>query len=113
MPYMMVQTNAEIPDAAAFMSRSSGFLSRKLGKPESYVMIAIEPATDMMFSGSSESCVYAELKSIGLPESQTTALSQALCEFLATELGVAADRVYIEFAAVPATMWGWNSSTFG
>ena len=113
MPYMMIQTNAEIADPDALMSRSSAFLSEKLGKPESYIMIALEPKTDMMFAGTAESSVYVELKSIGLTEAQTSGLTEALCGFLGRELGVSADRIYVEFAGVPATMWGWNNRTFG
>jgi phenylpyruvate tautomerase PptA (4-oxalocrotonate tautomerase family) len=112
MPYVMVQTNAEMPSPYAFMSRTSAFLAEKLGKPESYVMVAIEPKTDMMFAGTPDLCAYAEVKSIGLTESQTGELSDALCTFLGNELGVGSERVYVEFSGVPATMWGWNNRTF-
>jgi len=29
-----------------------------------------------------------------------------------SELGLPADRVYIEFADAPRSMWGWNGGTF-
>jgi len=113
MPYMMIRTNAEIADPGALMSRSSAFLSEKLGKPEAYIMIALEPKTDMMFAGTSGVSAYVELKSIGLTDARTTELSESVCGFLDKELGVGADRVYVEFAGVPAAMWGWNNRTFG
>ncbi len=113
MPYMMIQTNAEVTDPDALMRRASAFLSEQLGKPESYIMIALEPKTDMMFAGTSDVSAYVELKSIGLTDARTAELSEALCGFLSEDLGVRADRVYVEFAGVPAAMWGWNNRTFG
>lgn len=112
MPYMKIQTNAQVNDASALATRASSFLSEQLGKPEQYIMIAVEPVDTLLFAGSPETAVFAEIKSIGLPESKTTALSEAVCGFLGDELGVPADRVYIEFADAPRAMWGWNNRTF-
>ncbi|MEE8343261.1 MAG: phenylpyruvate tautomerase MIF-related protein [Gammaproteobacteria bacterium] len=39
-------------------------------------------------------------------------MSQALCGLMQQELGVAQDRVYVEFSDVPRKMWGWNGGTF-
>jgi len=112
MPYMKIQTNAPVSDAESLSKKASSFLSEQLGKPEQYIMIAVEPVGTMLFAGSTEKTVFAELKSIGLDDSQTKALSEAVCGFLGNELGVPSDRVYIEFAGVPRAMWGWNKGTF-
>ncbi|MFW6250161.1 MAG: phenylpyruvate tautomerase MIF-related protein [Alkalispirochaetaceae bacterium] len=37
----------------------------------------------------------------------------AASALVAKELGIAPDRVYIEFVDAPRTMWGFNGSTFG
>ncbi|MEJ2141681.1 MAG: phenylpyruvate tautomerase MIF-related protein, partial [Gammaproteobacteria bacterium] len=84
----------------------------ELGKPENYVMVAIEPPVPMSFAGNTEPTAYLELKSIGLPESKTQGLSQALCTLIENTTGIRKDRIYIEFADAPRAMWGWNGGTF-
>lgn len=113
MPYMKLQSSVGIQKPEELMKRASGFLSEQLGKPESYIMVALEPATSMAFAGSAEPCAYVELKSIGLRSDRTTELSGAVCKFIGAELGIPAGRVYIEFSGVPADMWGWDNRTFG
>jgi len=55
-----------------------------------------------------------EIKSVGtMQPAQTQAMSQDFCAEIATQLGVAKNRVYIEFADAKGAMWGWNSTTFG
>ena len=114
MPYLKIQTNAVIDEAAgkALLSAASALTAEQLGKPESYVMVALEPPVPMLFAGNDEPLAYLELKSIGLPEAKTEQLSQALCQLMQDSLGVSQDRVYIEFADAPRAMWGWNGATF-
>ena len=114
MPYLKVQTNLELAadQAELFIRQASGVVAEKLGKPERYVMVALEPPVPMVFAGSNEPTVFMELKSIGLSESQTPELSDSLCELAHSQLGVDKDRVYIEFADAPRKMWGWNGATF-
>ncbi len=83
-----------------------------LGKPESYVMVLVQANQSLSFAGSNDPAVYMELKSLGLPQDSTKALSKSLAELVQSELGVPADRVYIEFASPERHLWGWNSSTF-
>jgi len=118
-PYLKVQTNQQL-DATGnndfrydnFLRQASSLVAEKLGKPERYVMVAIEQPVPMVFAGNDEPAVFMELKSIGLSESQTPDLSNALCELAHDALGVTQERVYIEFADAPRTMWGWNGTTF-
>ncbi|MDX1824317.1 MAG: phenylpyruvate tautomerase MIF-related protein [Thiohalomonadales bacterium] len=114
MPYLKIQTNQTITaeQAQALISKASTLVATELGKPEKYVMVALAPPVPMSFAGSDAPTAYLELKSIGLPSSQTTQLSQALCELIDSELAISKDRVYIEFADAPRAMWGWNGSTF-
>jgi hypothetical protein len=35
-----------------------------------------------------------------------------LCGFITQELGIAAERIYIEFSGPERHMWGWNNKTF-
>ena len=114
MPYLRIQSNQALDASEGnnFIQKASGLVAEKLGKPEKYVMVAMEPPIPMVFAGSNEPAVFMELKSIGLSESQTPELSSALCELVRDTLGVAQDRVYIEFADAPRKMWDWNGATF-
>lgn len=114
MPYLKVQTNHAIDASKAtqFIKSASQLVANGLGKPESYVMVALEPPLPMVFAGSDAPTVFMELKSIGLSESQTPALSQSLCQLVSEELDVLGERVYIEFQDTPRKMWGWNGGTF-
>lgn len=114
MPYLKIQTNqtVETEQARALISEASRLVASELGKPENYVMVALDPPLPMVFAGSAEPTAYLELKSIGLPESRTRELSQVLCELMEKNLNIDKSRVYIEFADAPRAMWGWNGATF-
>ena len=114
MPYLTIQTNKEIDEKTGYqlMKQASKMVSEILGKPETYVMVALPPAIPMLFAGSDESLAYLELKSIGLPQEATSSISSALCSLINISLGIAQERIYIEFANAERTMWGWNGRTF-
>ncbi len=114
MPYLKIQTNQELDEAArqTLMKKASATVAKQLGKPENYVMVALQTAQNMLFAGTDGPLAYLELKSIGLPESTTQALSDNLCTLMAQELDIEKNRIYIEFADAPRHMWGWNGGTF-
>ncbi len=114
MPFLRIQTNTE-PDVAAIrglLTQASQLVSRELGKPERYVMVAVDAGSPMLFAGEDSPLAYLELKSIGLPKSATESLSRALCGLMREHIGISPDRVYIEFTDAPRQMWGWNEGTF-
>ena len=114
MPYLKIQTNREVKENTRqdILKKSSLLVSKNLGKPEKYVMVRFDPPQPMMFAGTTAPCAYLELKSIGLPDSKTRALSKVLCQFLHDELDIPPDRVYIEFINAESSMWGWDGDTF-
>jgi phenylpyruvate tautomerase len=114
MPYLKIQTNRSIAGEAEqpLLQKASRLVAKELGKPEQYVMVRLEPASAMVFAGSAEPVAFLELRAIGLPVKKTPGLSRALCELVKAELGIPGDRVFINFADVPANLWGWNSETF-
>jgi len=114
MPYLKIQTNQDIApeNQRTLLKKASALVASELGKPESYVMVNFEPPRPMLFAGSAEATAYLELKSIGLPESETKKLSGALCSLINDIVDIPKDRIYIEFADAPRSMWGWNGSTF-
>lgn len=113
MPLLTVCTNTTIDNPEALALDASKFVAELLAKPESYVMIKIQSALALSFAGSNESAAHLQLKSLGLPESQTTQFSAALCEFIGSALGIKSDRIYIEFSNPERAMWGWDNRTFG
>ena len=114
MPYLKIQTNHALDPglSTALIKSASRLVADGLGKPERYVMVALEPPVPMVFAGSDAPTVFMELKSIGLAENKTAGLSASLCQLVNTELGVPAERVYIEFQDAPRKMWGWDGGTF-
>lgn len=114
MPYLKIETNVNINSAqhAELLEHSSSKVAELLGKPESYVMVSLQANVPMLFAGSNAPLAYLELKSIGLPQARTTELSAALTALMGELIGVAEERVYIEFADAERPMWGWKSRTF-
>lgn len=114
MPYLKIQTNREMAEDTKLelLKKASVLVSKNLGKPEKYVMVRIDPVQPMIFAGRNAPCAYLELKSIGLPESKTEALSKMLCQLMLDELKIPSERVYIEFTDAKNSMWGWDSGTF-
>jgi len=117
MPLITVKTSAKAPEPSArqaLLQQLSAELAALLGKPERYVMTALECDAAMTFAGDSAPAAYVEVKSIGaLGGDRTRQISAALCTHLQTHLSVPADRIYISFDDVPANLWGWNGGTFG
>ncbi len=114
MPTLRLLTNVEIAAESrrAVLAELSKRVAELLGKPESYVMVILEPGRELLFAGSAEPAAYLELKSLGLAETQTAELSRQLGDWLEARLAIPAQRVYIEFASPPRQLFGWNKGTF-
>jgi phenylpyruvate tautomerase PptA (4-oxalocrotonate tautomerase family) len=116
MPLLRVQTSAPAPgDAGDLLRDLSARIASLLGKPERYVMTALESEVPMTFAGDGETPVcFLEVKSVGrLSPTQTAAISAELCPLLAARLDLPQDRIYIEFTPAEGHLWGWNGGTFG
>ncbi|MFW6209658.1 MAG: phenylpyruvate tautomerase MIF-related protein [Spirochaetota bacterium] len=112
MPFIRIHTNIEVTESTEVLKKLSSLSAEKIGKPEAYVMTALEDRAPMTFGGSDEPLAFIECKSIGLGETQTKSLSSSLCSFCEKELGIPQSRVYIEFAGARGSMWGWKGGTF-
>jgi phenylpyruvate tautomerase len=114
MPYLSIQTNVSIDDnqRSQLLKKISASVAEMLGKPESYVMVAMQGSAPMVFAGTDQPLAYLQLKSLGLPESSTPQFSASLCELLQAELDIPTERIYIEFSSPDRHMWGWNTKTF-
>ena len=114
MPYFSIETNQTVDPASNqdLMKKTSAFIAELLGKPESYVMIAIKPGTPLIFSGSDEPAAFVRLKSIGLPKERCTEFSEKICSYVEQELEVPPERVFIDFKVLERDLFGWNGKTF-
>ncbi len=112
MPLLEISTNTSIDNAADIAVRASALTAEMLGKPESYVMVKIQPQQILLFAGSNEPAAHVKLKSLGLPENATAGFSSAICNFISEQLNINSARVYIEFASPQRHMWGWDQTTF-
>ena len=113
MPLLTITTNQSVEDPDRLCRLMSEAVAGILGKPESYVMVALHADRPMSFAGTTEPTAMLELKSLGLPESETGAFSTSLCSLINEHMNVPAKRIYIEFSSPNRHMWGWDNSTFG
>ena len=114
MPCIIIKTNQSLSKETQINCCQSVSLkiAAILGKPESYVMTLLEEQISMTMSGTTEPAVYIELKSINLPEDQTTEFSRQLCQYISELLEIKPKRIYIEFSNVQRHLWGWDNRTF-
>ena len=117
MPLIQVFTSAPAPAAdtqKALLADLSKLLAARFGKPERWVMTCLQPGLGMTFGGTPAPAAFVAVKNVGkMTADDTETLSSELCEHLATGLGVARDRIYIDFADAVGYLWGWNGGTFG
>lgn len=114
MPCLIIKTNLSLTEQEKKDCglSASAKTAEILGKPESYVMTIIEDNISMTMSGSIDPTIYAELKSINLPEKETSNLSDSLCKHIGETLNVSPSRIYIEFSNAQRHLWGWDGRTF-
>ena len=117
MPLIQLDTSCDLSDSekgktiAAEISRLAAV---GIGKPEKYVMVSVRDNVIMTMSGTNTPAAFVSVKSIGgLSKQVNQKLSAEICQMLQKELGIAGDRIYLNFEELPPTHWGWNASTFG
>jgi phenylpyruvate tautomerase len=117
MPLLNLFSSAQQPEEPALsqiLKSFSSLLAHELGKPERYVMVGLAPRLQMSFAGSRAPACYAELKNVGqLDPEKVEHLSEVLCDAIAKALGLARDRIYIEFTNADGALWGFDGGTFG
>jgi len=94
------------------LAELSAIVAEEIGKPERYVMAALSAAS-MIMGGRPGAAAFVELRSIGgLDPAVNRRLARRISSALEDRLGLAPDRVFLNFADVAATHWGWNGDTF-
>ena len=114
MPYLCVETNTALSPSAerAFLERATDWVETRLDKPRALVMVAIDAGRPMAFAGSDDPAAFVRLKSIGLETGACPELAAALSGFIHTELGIAPERVFLEFQNLERALFAWNGKTF-
>jgi phenylpyruvate tautomerase len=116
MPLAHVTTTETVPEVVrpVLLQKLSRAVAEGIGKPETYVMVIVQDRASMLHAGSDGPAAFVEVRSIGgLGGGVRRALSERICGVLEDQIKVPGDRVYLNFADVPASSWGHNGSTFG
>ncbi len=115
MPLLKLETTVPLLEEKGkpLLAALSRAVAGATGKPEQYVMVTITQSA-MLMSGKAGDAAFVDVRGIGGLNGETNRkLSQQLCKLLKDSLGIAPDRVYLNFTEVEAGNWGWNGSTFG
>ena len=115
MPLLKLDTTVPLPEEKGkpLLAALSKAVAGAIGKPEQYVMVTASQSA-MVMSNKAGDAAFVDIRSIGGLNSETNRkLSQQICKLLRDSLGIASDRIYINFTDVEAGNWGWNGGTFG
>jgi len=115
MPLLKLETTVLLSEDKRknLLASLSKAVAGTIGKPEQYVMVIASQAAILM-SGKAGDAAWVDLRSIGgLGANVNRKLTQQVCNLLNESLGIAPERVYLNFTNVEAGNWGWNENTFG
>lgn len=115
MPYIHVTSN--VTSSSLTVAETTSALSQRfaqdMGKSsEKLLMAQLSLDTPLSFNGTQEPAAFVYVRSIERFDSeanQTT--SAAVCATVSELLRVPSDRIFINFIQIPATHWGFNSTT--
>ena len=110
MPYINVSTSAKVNDKVKLIEEISILISSLTNKSKRFVMAKLEDNLEMYFDDESP-CCFLEIKSIG--SLNPSEMAKPISDFIYEKMGIPADRIYISFEDVPASLWAWNGRTFG
>jgi phenylpyruvate tautomerase len=114
MPLLKLETNVALSDEKknSLLPALSKIVAETLGKPESYVMVTINPAVILM-SAKPGDAAFVDIRSIGsLSLAVNQQLSKNICTLLKESLGIAPHCIFLNFSDIEAMNWGWKGSTF-
>ena len=115
MPMIRVQLSTSVDEGTktSLMQSLSKAVAGGLGKPESYMMVVLEPETAMLMAAQGDPAALVEIRSVGsISPDQARKLSATVSEIIAST-GISADRIYSNFMGVQGAMWGHGDRTFG
>ena len=115
MPHLTLNTTIDFEDAKVeeILVTFTKAISKLLGKPEKFVMVQVNKGQKMSFGGSTDPCAVIRLVSIGgLDDKDKNNEIVADLSQIVVELGVSADRCFVELANAERHQYGFNGKTF-
>ena len=110
MPYINVSTSAKVEDKKELLEEISILISSLTNKSKRFVMAKLDDNCEMYFDDDTPSC-FLEIKSIG--SLNPSEMAKPISDFVHKKMGIPADKIYISYEDVPASLWAWNGRTFG
>ena len=114
MPLLKLETTVPLLEEKEkpLLAALSEAVAGAIGKPEQYVMVAASQSA-MLMSGKAGEAAFVDIRSIGGLNGDTNRkLSQKICKLLKDSLGIAPDRVYLNFTEIEAGNLLENASQF-
>src|SRR3974377_329138 len=99
MPLLKIETTVPLSEEKEkpLLAALSKVLAGTIGKPEQYVMITVSQSA-MLMSGKAGEAAFVDIRSIGGLNGETNRkLSHQICTLLKDSLGIAPDRIYLNF----------------
>ena len=115
MPLIKLLVSTSVPEATKnkVLTAMSGIVVKATGKPPAYMMATLEEGKIVM-GGKNDPSAFADVRGIGgFTPAVNKQISREVCELLKKELGIDPENVYLTFADVAASNWGWKGGTFG
>lgn len=113
MPYINTKTNIEIPgDKEENIKSRLGEAAAIIGKSEAYLMVNMEDCCRLYFGGNgTDPAAFVEIRLFGkASKAAYNKMTKAVCDILNEELGIAGNRIYVQYEEVPN--WGFNGTLF-
>ncbi|KAJ1962984.1 hypothetical protein GGI12_002315 [Dipsacomyces acuminosporus] len=113
MPTVEIITNVQGADTKALSVKASEVVAKLLSKPQGYVLAFVTVNPSLTFAGNELPAALVNIGSIGSvggPRNQP--IVAGITGFIASELDVSPQRIYVSIRDIPATDFGHNGSTF-
>lgn len=114
MPLLTIDiTESLSPEEARTLSiPAAKIVAEETGKPESVVMVRVNPGAILTFQGATDQIALFEIYGIELPPEKTASLTVRFCDFAKEHLGVEGERVFVRCTDVPRGRWGMDKRVF-
>lgn len=114
MPCIQLNTSVKMSDdkKTAIKSKLGKAIEQLPGKSENWLMVTMNDDVTVYFRGRNDApAAFVMVGVYGREDGRAfDALTASICDILNSELGIAADHVYVQYAATQH--WGWNGGNF-
>ncbi len=114
MPFIEAKltVNMDLGKREVLQKKLTKAAAEALGKPEKFVMVAIEERVPLWMAGEKlTKGAYLAVRLVGdASRDAYTDLTKRICDILAEEFGIAGTAVYVSYH--PVESWGWDGHLF-